>query len=158
VRCSDGFPVLARLRIPVVTVETDPSRRRCLNVEPSPTPLSNRNPDVDAWFEHYDNPLKALVQEVRDAVLDTDDRVGEVIKWQAPTFVYKGNIASFFPKSKKHVTLMFHQGASIDDPLGLLEGDGPTSRSAKFTNSEDLAAKREALRALIANWITSRDA
>ena len=120
--------------------------------------MSNRNPDVDAWFERYDNPLKDLVQEVREAVLAADDRVSEVIKWQAPTFVYKGNIASFFPKSKKHVTLMFHQGASIDDPVGLLEGDGPTSRSAKFTTAEDLEAKREALQALIANWIAARDA
>ena len=125
---------------------------------PRRRPLSNRNPDVDAWFERYDNPLKDLVQEVREAVLAADDRVNEVIKWQAPTFVYKGNIASFFPKSKKHVTLMFHQGASIGDPSGLLEGEGPTSRSAKFTSSEDLEAKREALHAVIANWIAARDA
>jgi hypothetical protein len=119
--------------------------------------MDNRNPDVDAWFERYDNPLKDLVQQVRDAVLGSDERVTEVIKWQAPTFVYKGNIASFFPKAKKHVTLMFHQGASIDDPSGLLEGDGETSRSAKFTSAEDLAAKRAALEAVIASWIAARD-
>jgi hypothetical protein len=83
--------------------------------------------------------------------------VSEEIKWQAPTFVYMGNIASFFPKAKKHVTLMFHQGASLDDPSGLLEGDGETSRSAKFTSAEDLAAKRAALEALIATWIASKD-
>jgi hypothetical protein len=107
--------------------------------------LENRNPDVDAWFERYDNPLKDLVQQVREAMLASDPRVSEVIKWQAPTFVYKGDIASFFPKAKKHVTLMFHQGASIDDPSHLLERDGDTSRSAKFTSGEDLAAKGAAL-------------
>ena len=67
-------------------------------------------------------------------ILATDERVSEEIKWQAPTFVYKGNIASFFPKAMKHVTLMFHQGASLGDPSGLLEGEGETSRSAKFTS------------------------
>ena len=117
----------------------------------------NRNPDVDAWFERYDNPLKELVQNVRDVILGTDERVSEVIKWQAPTFVYKGNIASFFPKSKQHVTLMFHQGAAIEDPYGLLEGDGATSRSAKFTDAADLAVKRTALQAIIAAWIAARD-
>jgi len=119
--------------------------------------MSNRSPDVDAWFERYDNPLADLVQAVREVILAADERVTEVIKWQAPTFVYKGNIASFFPKAKKHVTLMFHQGASLDDPSGLLEGDGATSRSAKFTSAEDLAAKRAALEALIASWIASKD-
>ena len=34
---------------------------------------SNRNPDVDAWFDRYDNPQKDLVQAVREVILDTDD-------------------------------------------------------------------------------------
>lgn len=119
--------------------------------------MGTRNPDVDAWFETYDNPLKDLVQEVRDVMLGADERVDEVIKWQAPTFVYRGNIASFFPKAKKHVTLMFHQGASLDDPTGLLEGTGATSRSATFADRDDLAAKRDALVGLVRAWIESRE-
>jgi hypothetical protein len=31
--------------------------------------MGNRNPDVDAWFESYDNPLADLVQAVRDVIL-----------------------------------------------------------------------------------------
>jgi hypothetical protein len=120
--------------------------------------MGRRNPEVDAWFERYDNPLKDLVQQVRAAVLDADDRVDEVIKWQAPTFVYKGNIASFFPKAKKHVTLMFHSGASLADPGGLLQGDGETARSATFESEDDLERKREALHAVVAGWIRDRDA
>jgi hypothetical protein len=58
---------------------------------------AQRNPEVDAWFDHYDNPQKALVQAVRGVILDSDERVSEAIKWQAPTFVYRGNIASFYP-------------------------------------------------------------
>jgi hypothetical protein len=113
----------------------------------------NRNPDVDAWFDRYDNPQKDLVQAVRDVVLDTDDRVTEAIKWQAPTFMHAGNIASFYPKSRQHVTLMFHTGASLPDPAGLLEGSGDTSRVAKFVDADDLAAKADALRGLVRAWI-----
>ena len=57
-------------------------------------------PDVDAWFDRYDNPQKELVLAVRDVMQAADPRVGECIKWQAPTFTYQGNIASFFPKAK----------------------------------------------------------
>jgi hypothetical protein len=112
-----------------------------------------RSADVDAWFERYDNPQKELVQAVREAVLDADPLVGEAVKWQAPTFVYRGNIASFYPRSKAHAALMFHTGASLPDPEGLLEGEGETSRVARFADLADLARKRQALQALVRAWV-----
>ncbi len=45
--------------------------------------MSNRNPDVDVWFEAYENPQKELVQAVREAILEADPRVTEAIKWKA---------------------------------------------------------------------------
>jgi hypothetical protein len=117
---------------------------------------SNRNPEVEAWFESYDNPQTALVLAVRDVVLDADERVSEAIKWKAPTFVCQGNIASFYPKTKSHVALMFHTGALLPDPSGLLEGEGGTSRVARFTDAADLAAKADALRGLVHAWVTSK--
>ena len=116
----------------------------------------NRDPVVDAWFEKYDNPQKDLVKAVRDLILDTDPRITEVIKWQAPTFMYKGNLASFYPRSTKHVSLMFHTGASLPDPSGVLEGDGDTSRVLRILDYDDLAVKADALRGLIASWIVLR--
>ena len=116
----------------------------------------NRDPDVDAWFDTYDNPQKDLVQAVRQVILDTDPRVTEAIKWKAPTFMYRGNIASFYPRSTKHVSLMFHSGASLPDPHGVLDGEGDTSRVLRILNADDLEAKTDALRALVSSWITQR--
>ena len=118
--------------------------------------MTNRNPEVDAWFEAYDNPQMELVRAVREVILDTDERVTEAIKWQAPTFMFRGNIASFYPKSKQHASLMFHTGASLPDPEGLLEGEGEVSRVAKFLDADDLAAKAEALRGLVRAWLAAR--
>lgn len=114
------------------------------------------NPDVDAWFATYDNPLKAAVQQVREIVLGADPRVTESIKWKAPTFEYKGNIASFYPKSKKHVSLMFHQGARIPGHHPILEGEGDTSRSAKLAPAE-IEARRGELEAVIRAWCAMKD-
>ncbi|WP_109211963.1 MULTISPECIES: DUF1801 domain-containing protein [Microbacterium] len=116
------------------------------------------SPDVDAWFERYDNPQKALVDAVRRAVLDADPRVSETIKWQAPTFVYKGNIASFYPKTRTHASLMFHTGAMLPDPDGILDGEGDVSRVAKFADQADLDHKRAALQQLVRAWIAAKDA
>jgi hypothetical protein len=118
--------------------------------------MDNRDAAVDAWFETYDNPQKDLVQQVRRVILETDPRISEAIKWKAPTFMYKGNIASFYPRSKQHVSLMFHTGAALPDPTGLLEGEGDTSRVAKFLDEADLEAKAEALRGLVSAWIEQK--
>ncbi|KGN30331.1 hypothetical protein N802_09405 [Knoellia sinensis KCTC 19936] len=119
--------------------------------------MTNRNPDVDAWFATYENPQKDLVQAVRNVMLAADSRLGEVIKWKAPTFVYKGNVASFFPRATRHVTLMFHTGASLPDPQGIFSGEGETGRSVQIADRADLDAKSEALQGLVRAWIAARD-
>ena len=90
-----------------------------------------KSPEVDAWLDAYDNPMKPVVAAIREVILATDPRITEAIKWQAPTFIYKGNIASFFPKAKKHASLMFHKGASIPGQFPNLTGEGKEARSFK---------------------------
>lgn len=113
--------------------------------------------EVDAWMATYDNPQKALVQAAREVILAADPRVGECIKWQAPTFTYKGNIASFFPRAKAHVSLMFHQGGKIPGNLPGLEGDGPEARTFKIADAADLAARKDDLQAVVRAWCAMKD-
>jgi hypothetical protein len=122
--------------------------------------MTNRSAEVDAWMAGYENPQKPVVEAVRAAILGADARMGETIKWQAPTFVYKGNLASFFPKAKKHATLMFHTGAALADAgdFPSLEGDGGTSRSMKFTDLSDVKAKTAELKAIVKAWCDGKDA
>ena len=120
--------------------------------------MANRNPVVDAWLDAYDNPMKPVVAAIREAALDSDPRITEDIKWKSPTFVYKGNIASFFPKAKKHATLMFHKGAEIPGGFPNLVGDGKEARSFKVASLDDLAGKRDELFSIFAAWCDMRDA
>ena len=117
-----------------------------------------RNSDVDAWLAAYDNPMKPVVSAIRDLILDADPRITETIKWQAPTFVYKGNIASFFPRATKHASLMFHKGATIKGAFPNLIGDGKEARSFKVASRDDLAAKADELRQIVVAWCDQQDA
>lgn len=114
--------------------------------------------DVDAWMAKYDNPMKPVVQAVREVVLKGDGRITETIKWQAPTFVYKGNLASFFPKAKAHASLMFHTGASIAGDFPSLEGGKDTSRMMKFADLADVKEKSAELRRIVKAWCDQKDA
>jgi len=113
--------------------------------------------EVEVWLEKYDNPMKPVVEKLRDIILTADDRIDECIKWQAPTFTYKGNIASFFPKSKKHASLMFHQGAKIPGSHPLLQGDAETGRSLKMGSVEEAEQNSEAIQKIILAWCDWQD-
>lgn len=107
-------------------------------------------------MEEYDNPMKEVVHAVRQIMLE-DERINETIKWKSPTFMYKGNLASFNPRSKKHASLMFHTGASIPGDHPRLEGGGNTARYMTFASLDDVAAAQTDLLAVIDAWCVSRD-
>jgi uncharacterized protein YdhG (YjbR/CyaY superfamily) len=107
-----------------------------------------RSKAVDAWFQRYDNPMKDVVQRIR-AILGADRRVEERIKWQAPTFTYRGNLASFYPKSKQHASLMFHAGAQIPGKHPRLEGAGSTSRVMKIGSVAEANVARSDIECLV---------
>ena len=117
-----------------------------------------RNKDVDAWFARYENPMKNVVQKIREFVLGADTRIEECIKWQAPTFIYLGNLASFFPKSKTHASLMFHVGAKIPGKHPRLEGTGGTSRVMKLASVAEAHAAKGDIARLVRAWCDWRDA
>lgn len=114
--------------------------------------------DVGAWLANYDNPMKDVVVRMREVILAADERIDETIKWQAPTFTYKGNMASFFPKSRKHASLMFHKGALIPGEFPNLEGDGKEARSFKVKDLDDLDRKTMELQAIVSAWCDQQDA
>jgi hypothetical protein len=120
--------------------------------------MGDRNPEVDVWFERYDNPMKEAVQRTREILLGADSRIGETIKWSTPTFTYKGNLVSFQPRAKQFVSLLFHTGASIPGEHPLLEGGGDTARYARLADVEAVARARPALEAVVRAWCDERDA
>jgi hypothetical protein len=112
--------------------------------------------EVDDWFAVYDNPLKPAMLRVREIILE-DDRMSETIKWKTPTFVYRGNMASFNPRSKKHVSLLFHTGATIPGDHPRLSGGGDTARYMAFADVDDVEAAADEIRAVTAAWCDSKD-
>ncbi|MCP3975643.1 MAG: DUF1801 domain-containing protein [bacterium] len=113
------------------------------------------SPEVDAWFSEYDHPVKDAMLRVRQIILE-DPRMTETIKWKSPTFMYEGNMASFNPRTKAHVSLMFHTGASIPGEHPRLEGGGDTARYMKFADAEDVEAAATEIRGIVDSWCSSR--
>ena len=113
--------------------------------------------EVDAWFARYENPKKDVVLEMRSIILGADKRIGECIKWQAPTFTYRGNLASFFPRAKQHASLMFHTGAKIPGKFPRLEGTGGTGRVMKIGSVAEAKKAKAELVKIVRAWCDWRD-
>jgi hypothetical protein len=109
------------------------------------------NPDVDAWFAEYDNPLKDAMLRVREIILE-EPRMNETIKWKTPTFTYRGNMASFNPRSKAHLSLLFHNGASIPGTHPRLEGGGDVARYMRLADLTEVEVAADDLRAVVTAW------
>ena len=112
---------------------------------------------VDDWFAKYENPKKDVVLRIREIVLGAAARIEETIKWQAPTFTYDGNLASFYPKSKEHASLMFHTGAKIPGKHPRLEGTGSTSRVMKIATIAEANRAKSDIEKIVRAWCDWRD-
>jgi hypothetical protein len=96
------------------------------------------------------------LEQVRAIILGANAKIQEDLKWSSPTFMYRGNLASLVVRTKKQVQLLFHSGASLPNPHGLLEGDGETVRYANFSDAADIRRKRKALEAVVRAWVKTR--
>jgi hypothetical protein len=119
--------------------------------------MSSRSPEVDAWLAKQSETLREPLALIREIILCADDRVEESIKWQTPTFSYKGNIVSFQGNAKRVVSLMFHHGASIPGDHPILEGEGKVSRSIRLEPSVTAVEEnRAAISAVIRAWCAAK--
>jgi hypothetical protein len=110
-----------------------------------------RNADVDAWFAELEHPLKDAMLRVREIILE-EPRIDESIKWKTPTFSHRGNLVSFNPRSKAHVSLLFHTGASIPGVHQRLEGGGDVARYMRLADLSEVEAAADDLRSIVAAW------
>ena len=118
----------------------------------------NTNPEVEKYLVQKAHPMDQEIRRVREIILNVHPDIQECIKWSSPTFVYKGNMASYFMNAKKHVSLMFHKGVLILDKSGILEGDGKEGRSVKLANMAEIEARKADLEAVVRTWIAVMDA
>ena len=116
----------------------------------------NKNPQFDEFMANLKHPLKEEMQRVREIILGPENKMTEVIKWGGPTFIYKGNLATLTPRTKRFVNLFFQTGALIKAGHGILAGDANEVRVA-FHNMKDIDEKEEALKAVVREWIHLKD-
>lgn len=120
-----------------------------------------RAPEVDALLATLHHPLQGHIEALRALVLGVDPRIGEGVKWNAPSFHLTGAwFATVHLRSTDVLKVVLHLGAQVravgpeglvvDDPTGLLTW--PAKDRALLTVA-DVGQAHRAIEAVVRSWI-----
>lgn len=102
--------------------------------------------EIEAYVDSLSDLQKNLLLPMRDAVLETSEKVKEGMKWGSICFFNNKNICGY-RVAKQHVTLLFMEGASLKDSHHVLEGTGAKARTYKYNGKEEL--NKDAIKDLV---------
>ncbi len=94
---------------------------------------------VDDYIAAVPEPLARVAEALRNAVREAAPDAKESVKWGQPVYESNGPFAALkaYPR---WITLTFWRGASLDDPSGILAGDGDRMKHARFASVEEVRA------------------
>jgi hypothetical protein len=125
--------------------------------------MPNRSQEVDRFMSGLDHPLKEGVEQLRTAILDSNDQIMEHIKWNAPSFRYAGeDRVTFRLYPEDRAQLVFHRGSKVksdaedfafEDDTGLLRWVADDRAVVALQDVKDAEAKQRALVDIVNRWV-----
>ena len=107
------------------------------------------NPAVDAYIRRSEKWPEEMT-DLRPILLGCG--LTEDIKWGKPCYSHAGRNIVILQEMKEFLARMFFKGALLNDSEGVLEAQGPNSRSARrirFTSVDDVARLTDTVKAYI---------
>jgi hypothetical protein len=103
--------------------------------------MDDRPREVEDWLRRWSGDRREQVDWLVGRVHAAGGGIDEAIKWRRLTFTVDGNWHHWLcavAVAPRGVSLVFHKGSLLDDPAGLLEGEGRYLRQLPY----DRAAER----------------
>jgi hypothetical protein len=116
--------------------------------------MADRPPEVEAWLGRWGPDQRERVDWLAGKVHAAEVGVEEAVKWSRLTFTVDGNWHHWLcaiAVAARGVSLVFHKGSLLDDPAGLLEGEGRYLRQVPYeAAAKDPEAVTELVRQAVA--------
>ncbi|MDB5096264.1 MAG: hypothetical protein JWM80_685 [Cyanobacteria bacterium RYN_339] len=117
---------------------------------------------VQHYMLRLEHPLKAEIEALRALILAADEGITERVKWNAPSFCWKGDDrVTLKLHPPKAIGVIFHRGVQVKDAAdfdfpddsGLLTWPARDRAVATIRDLAELEANREALISLVRRWM-----
>lgn len=115
--------------------------------------MNRMNPKVDFFFNKAEK-WQAEYEKLRTIVLDCG--LTEELKWGVPCYTFQESNIVLIHGFKEYCALLFHKGALLQDPHGILiqqTENVQAARQIRFTNVEEIVALEPILKETIAQAI-----
>ncbi|HET9448514.1 MAG TPA: DUF1801 domain-containing protein [Steroidobacteraceae bacterium] len=100
-----------------------------------------RDPAVEAWLADEPVELRSIAQRWFQRMRECGDDVLELMHDGCPVACVEDAPFAYVNSFKSHVNVGFFNGASLDDPAGLLQGSGKRMRHVKLIPHDALNAE-----------------
>jgi len=100
---------------------------------------------VKAYMALLEHPLKAEIEAIKEIIQNSNSKINERIKWNAPSYYYKEDLVTFNHRNQKQVHLVFHHPTIVNIQSGLLEGDYKDRRMTYFADMAAVQANKAEL-------------
>ncbi|MCE6989400.1 DUF1801 domain-containing protein [Dyadobacter sp. CY323] len=108
---------------------------------------------ANEFMSKLEHPLKAEMEAVREIIINANSKMEEDVKWGGPSYFYKEDFATFNPRIKNYVALIFHKGQLLNIESDFLEEATKGKVYAKFYSMEQVTANKELLEKMVNAWI-----
>jgi hypothetical protein len=86
---------------------------------------------VSAWFDFQSDTVRAVAEDLQQAVRVAEPELVETIKWGNLVYMLDGVAVLAIAPHKAHVNLQIFHGSELPPGLGPLEGAGRGSRNLR---------------------------
>jgi hypothetical protein len=97
-----------------------------------------RDPDIDNWLDTHPGPLGDLARVWFARMRRSGEDVLELLHDGCPVACVGDIPFAYVNVFKAHMNVGFYQGASLDDPAGLLTGTGKRMRHVKLSLEKEI--------------------
>jgi uncharacterized protein YdeI (YjbR/CyaY-like superfamily) len=107
------------------------------------------NPKVDAFLKR-EGKWRSELEKLRAILLASD--LTEDLKWGKPCYALDGKNVALIHGFKEYCAVLFHKGALLKDPAGILVQQTPNVQSARqvrFTSVKDVTRLARTLKAYV---------
>jgi len=100
---------------------------------------AKKQPDVpvELFIRNASPAVRSVLQDLRELVRKELPEAKEEIKWGRPVYSLN-HIVCYLAAAGDHANLGFYRGIELEDPKGLLEGDGKKLRHIKVYRSDEI--------------------
>jgi hypothetical protein len=123
----------------------------------SKAPLKTDAEKVMEYMEKLRHPLKEEIEAVRKIFKNSNPKIGERIKWNAPSYFYKEDQVTFNHRNEKCVQIIFHNAAIVNIKSALLEGEYKDRRLVHLYTMKDVKQHKKELEYIMNELVAAMD-